>query len=75
MYYAVHGDMNSGSHIGSLLFWYLHRFIKCPCGLTCWFHIRAPDMIVLNSCVNVIYVYVLKRKKSFKSLHKPSHIP
>jgi hypothetical protein len=56
MYYAVHGDMNSGSHIGSLLFWYLHRLIKCPRGLTCWFHIRTPYMIVLSLCVDVIYV-------------------
>jgi hypothetical protein len=67
MYYDIHEDVNSGSHIGSLLSCYLHRLIKCPHRLICWFHIRALDMTVLNSCIWAFSMCVfLKRRKPSK---------
>jgi hypothetical protein len=46
--YALHGDMNTTGHIGILPSYYLHRYIKWPCGLSCWFRIRALNTVLLN---------------------------
>jgi hypothetical protein len=46
--YAVHGDVNSSSYIGTLASYYLHRYIKFPPGLSCQFLIKETNAILLN---------------------------
>jgi hypothetical protein len=65
MSYYIHEDVNSSSHVGSVLLYYLHTPVKCPLGLSVWFLIRALDTTCLV-CVDIFCMNILKRKQTFQ---------
>jgi hypothetical protein len=69
--YTIHGDENSSSLTGILPSYYLHRSVLV---LSCWFQIRALNMILLNLYIWIPLMCMFwKGKKPSKSSQTEWH--
>jgi hypothetical protein len=46
MSYALYGNVNLSSCIGILPLYYVHRPIKCPLEISCWFEMKAVKIFL-----------------------------